>query len=101
MAQIYKNDKGFRIIQMTHLEATLDCEFGIRTSRFTSNIICDTCNKLIDGFEDIYYVAVLNQCLCKECCDNFIKKFNKPKEDEAREEKYYNRYIKLLCLDKD
>lgn len=100
MAQLYKNDKGFLIIQMTHLEATLDCEFGLRTSRFTSKILCDTCNNEIDGIDDIFYVAIINRCLCKECCDDFIKGYNRIPDDIPYEKRHYNRYAELLNLEK-
>lgn len=100
MAQLYKNDKGFLIIQMTHLEATLDCEFGIRTSRFTSKILCDTCNNELDSFDDIYYVAILNRALCKECCDDFIKNIDRSPEDISYEKRHYNYYAEKLNLKK-
>lgn len=99
MAELYKNDKGFRIIKMSHLEATLDCEFGIRTSRFTSKILCDTCNNEIDGIDNIFYVAALNSCLCKDCCDDFIKGYNKYPEDEPYEISHYNHYAKILNME--
>lgn len=99
MAKKYDNNKGFLIIQMTHLEATLDCEFGIRISRFKSKILCDTCNNEIDGFDDIYYVTVLNRCLCKDCCDDFIKGYDKHPEDESFEKRHYNYYAKKLNLE--
>lgn len=99
MASLYKNNKGFLIIKMDHLEATLDCEFGIRISRFKSKVLCDTCNNEIDGMDDIFYVAVINRCLCKECCDDFIKGYNKQPEDESYEKSHYNHYAKMLNLE--
>ena len=98
MAELYKNDKDFLIIKMSHLEATLDCEFGIRTSRFTSKILCDTCNNEIDDMDKIFYVAVLNSCLCKDCCDDFIKGYDKHPEDEPYETSHYNHYAKILNM---
>lgn len=99
MASLYKNDKNFLIIQMTHLEATVDCGMGIRQSRFISKIICDICNNEIDEVDDIYYVAVLNRALCKECCDDFIKGYDKHPEDEPYEKSHYNYYAKILNLE--
>ena len=95
MANLYKNDKNFLIIQLEPLEALTDCNIGDR---------CDNCNNRIDPFEedgygDIYYVAVINCALCKRCCDDFIKGYDKHPEDEQYEKSHYNYYAKILNLE--
>ena len=96
MAKKYDNDKGFLIIQMELLEALVVCGIGN---------ICDNCNNEIDvfeedGFGDIYYVAAINRAVCKKCCDDFIKGYDKHSEDESFEKRHYNYYAKKLNLDK-
>lgn len=97
MANIYNNDKGFLIIQMTPLEATNICNFGFKISRSLVNIVCDTCNKNIN-YGNVYYVAVLNRALCRNCVDEFITKYDKHQEDIKYEKQHYNYYAKLLNL---
>ena len=95
MAKLYKNDKGFLIIQMNLVEALLRCDIGN---------FCDNCNNRIDiaetdGYDDIYYIAVINRAVCKNCCEDFIKGYNKNPEDKSYEKSNYNRYAKLLNLE--
>lgn len=96
MAKKYDNDKSFLIIQMELLDALMICNIGGR---------CDNCNNEIDIFEkdefgDIYYVAAINRAVCKRCCDDFIKGFDKHPEDESFEKRHYNYYAEKLKLKK-
>lgn len=92
MAKKIENDKGFLIIEMDYLEAVKVAHFG-----FGETIICDQCNNLID--EKCYYMAVLNQAFCKKCCDDFISKYKRHKEDIAYEKRNYNFYAEKLELE--
>lgn len=96
MAQLYKNNKDFLVIEMSHTEATNICDFGFRDSRFHSIVICDTCCDVIKN--PVYYVAILNRVLCEDCLNDFIKNYDKPKEDKEYEAKHYNYYAKVLNL---
>lgn len=91
MAQLYKNDKGFLIIEMSIPEATVNCNFGI---------VCDNCNELLVGEETVYYFAVLNRLFCKECTDDIIKNINRESEDIPYEVKHYNYYADKLGIEK-
>lgn len=95
MAKKYDNNKGFLIIQLELLDAALLCGISNR---------CDNCNNEIDVFAeedycDIYYVAVINRAICKECLDDFIKNYDRCEEDIPYEIKHYNYYAKKLGLE--
>lgn len=92
MAKKVENDKGFLIIEMDYLEAVKIALFG-----FDGAIICDQCNDIIN--EECYYIAVLNQALCKKCCDDFISKYKRHDEDIAYEKRHYNFYAEKLELE--
>ena len=104
MAKIYKNDKNFLVIEMSYEEAKDICEFGItQINKDTGeiighNLLCDSCNNEVT--DNIYYVAVLNRALCKECCDDFIDNISRDKEDIPYEVRHYNFYAEKLNLDK-
>ena len=54
MAKVVKNEKGFKVIEVSLIECTQWGGLGI----------CDSCgNASFKG----YYVAVLNQMLCENC----------------------------------
>ena len=102
MAKQYKNNKGFLIIEMTYKEAKDVCGFGISEVDQTSGVelshslFCDTCNNVIE--DNVYYVAVINRALCKECCDDFIDNINRHEEDIPYEVKHYNKYAIMLGM---
>ena len=100
MAQRYNNDKGFLIIEMDCLEASMICNFGIDKGRLAKIIHCDNCNIEVDAFEDVYYFAVLNRLICKECCDDIIDNLEKHSEDAEYEKSRYNYYAEKLKLEK-
>lgn len=91
MAQLYKNDKGFLIIEMSIPEAAVDCDFGI---------VCDNCNGLLVGEKTVYYFAVLNRLFCKECTDDIIANQERYEEDIPYEVQHYNFYADKLNLEK-
>lgn len=98
MAQIYENDKNFLIIEMSYEEACSPCNFGFEQENNKNFIVCDSCNNLINEENNIYYVAVLNRALCKECCDDFIKGCDKYPEDEDYEKRNFNYYAKKFNI---
>ena len=71
MAKIYPNDKNYLIIKMNGSEAS-DLGFGVTIPGCLNLIVCGTCNAEIDH-KEIYYVAGINEVLCKDCLEDFIK----------------------------
>lgn len=81
MAKIYSNDKNFLVIEMTKQEAkTLN--FGVTFEDNTHAVICGSCNKMIEN-NKIYYVAGINEVLCEDCIDDFIKNMNHYIDDDS------------------
>jgi hypothetical protein len=72
MAKVYKNDKNFLIIQMTGAEAS-SLGFGMEVTGCLNSIVCGTCNSSIEH-KDIYYLAGINEVLCEDCLNDYIKK---------------------------
>lgn len=71
MAKIYTNDKNFLIIQMNGAEAS-GLGFGIEVTGCLNAIICGGCNSQIEH-KEIYYIAGINEVMCKDCVDDYIK----------------------------
>lgn len=99
MAKKYENPKGFLIIEMTYDEATLLCNFGFELNNDDYVVVCDNCNNKFNKDDKIYYFAVLNRAMCKECCDDIIKNQERYAEDINYEIKHYNYYAKKLNLE--
>lgn len=99
MASIYKNDKKFLIIQMTGKEAT-EVGFGISVTGLLNSIVCGTCNTSIEH-KDIYYVCALNEVMCLDCLEDWIKNMNHYIDDDSLEYeiRHFNCYSKLLNMD--
>lgn len=93
MAKKYENDKGFLIIEMSYKEAKDICNFG-----YGREIVCDNCNSLFNENDNIYYFAVLNRAMCKECIDDIVKNQHRYKQDIVYEVRHYNCYAKVLNL---
>ena len=71
MAKVYTNDKNFLVIQMTGAEAS-DIGFGMEVTGCLNSIVCGTCNNSIEH-KDIFYVAGINEVLCKDCIEDYTK----------------------------
>ena len=71
MAKIYKNDKNFLIIQMNGEEAS-NLGFGMEITGCLNSIVCGSCNSSIED-KDIYYIAGINEVMCKDCAYDYIK----------------------------
>ena len=103
MAKKYDNNKGFLVIEMSYEEASNNCGFGINFVDeetglvYNHKLVCDTCNNSVT--DNVYYVAVINRALCKECCDDFISNIDRYDEDISYEVKHYNYYAKKLNLE--
>ena len=91
MAKIVDNNKGFKVICMNNEEAR-DLGFGI----FPGSCICMRCNSLV--FDEIYYIAALNDVMCKSCYEKWYENATRYKEDTECENRYFNYYSKLLGL---
>lgn len=69
MARIVENDKGFKVIALSHEEGeALGWGIWHRNDEDTDDLcdfLCMHCNKPIEG--ELYYVAVLNDVMDEEC----------------------------------
>ena len=92
MAELVKNDKGFKVIKLSADEAS-KLGWGISGS---GTCICMHCNNLILG--DIYYPVVLNDTMDKECYEEWYKDAVNYPEDRKYEESAFRRVAKLLNL---
>lgn len=99
MAEIVKNEQGFRVIKMSAEEAIHKCNFGMYSVRiYTTILLCDDCNKCINEEKEVYYVAVLNSLLCKKCYDNWYARARRYEEDAEYEERHFRNYANALRL---
>ena len=86
---------------MDCLEASMICNFGIDKGTLAKVIHCDNCNIEVDPFEDVFYFAVLNRLMCKECCDDIINNLDRHDEDIDYEVAHYNKYAEKLGVEKE
>lgn len=98
MAKKAINDKGFLVIEMSDIEALLECGFGYHCDVY-SELICDTCNKLLNDEKRVFYVAVLNEVLCEDCYIDWVANATRYKEYIDFETEIYNKYAAILNLD--
>lgn len=99
MAEIVTNNKNFLIIKMNKTEAT-KCNFGLVSEEEEDNIIiCGSC--LIICNKESYYIAGLNEVMCKDCMEDFIKNMNHYTDANSLryEIKHFNYYANILNLD--
>ena len=71
MAKIYTNDNNFLVIEMNGEEASR-LGFGIKIPGCLNTIVCGSCNSQIEN-NFIYYIASINEVMCKYCADDYIK----------------------------
>lgn len=90
MARRVDNKKGFLVIELSRLEAAV-LGFGLNDK---GDCICMSCNNIID--EPIYYIAVLNDTMCKDCYNDFIENATYYKEDSKIEKRNYDYYISMI-----
>lgn len=92
MAKIENNDKGFKVISLSTEDAA-SIGFGVYGS---GACVCMHCNGTIKG--DIYYIAVLNDTMDKECYDRWYKGAKRYTEDIPIEDRNFNYYKEALGL---
>lgn len=88
MAKNVINEKGFKVIALTPKECGL-IGFGIIYDLFYE-LICDSCNELLNEHKEVYYIPVLNRVFCKDC---FVKWYESAKvypENKRYETQYYD-----------
>lgn len=99
MAEIVENKKGFRVIKMSTEEAIHKCNFGFyNVSINVTLLVCDYCNKIINKDKEVYYIAVLNRLLCKECYEEWYTHATRYEEDAEYEERCFRKYANALGL---
>lgn len=81
MAKIYKNDKNFLIIQMTGAEAS-SLGFGTEVTGCLNAIVCGSCKTSIEH-KNIYYLAGINEVLCEDCLNDYIKNMSHYTDDDS------------------
>lgn len=91
MAKKFENEQGFLVIEMSREEAD-SIGFGIGGGA----CICLVCNEFCTP--NVYYVAVLNETMCKECLEEFLAANSRYEEDMSYETRNYERYAKQLGL---
>ena len=100
MAEFVKNNKNFLIIKLNDEEAN-KLHFGIFNSDNPNNniIICGSCNVICNN-SDIYYIAAINEILCEDCMEDFVKNMNHYIDDISLkyEIKHFNHYANILNL---
>lgn len=91
MATVVKNDKGFKVINLSKEEAS-SLGFGLSSGA----CVCMHCNKYC--IKDIYYIAVLNDTMCKSCYEHWLKGATRYSDDIPIEDKNFNYYKEALGL---
>ena len=92
MARVVINDKRFKIIYMTIFEAKA-IGFGVNNSK-KRGITCDACCEPINY--NVYYVAVLNKCLCTFCYFEWYKRAKRYNDDKPYETKNFEETLNAL-----
>lgn len=87
MAKVVDNYKKFKVLEITRQEM-MD-----KLTRYGCLGICDMCNRPISVG---YYVAVINQWMCKDCYNDSIKSIDRYEEDMKIENKNFNRFCNLF-----
>lgn len=93
MAKRIINEKGFKVIKLTPVEAQA-IGFGFQDET-DFELICDTCNELMIT-QDCYYVACLNSALCSECFEEWYDDAIRYPEDIRWETHKYNDTVRRL-----
>ena len=103
MARIVENDKGFKVIALSHEEGeALGWGIWHRNDEDTDDLcdfLCMHCNKPIEG--ELYYVAVLNDLMDEECYNRWYEDATHYSDDcliEDRNFNYYRLTLQLLGL---
>ena len=92
MARIVQNDKGFKVIALSHEEGEL-LGWGIwhRNDEDTDDLchfLCMHCNHDIKG--ELYYVAVLNDVMDEKCYNEWLSHAKHYPDDVVIENRNFN-----------
>ena len=100
MARIVENDKGFKVIALSHEEGeSLGWGIWHRNDEDTKDIcsfLCCRCGIPIK--DELYYVSVLNDLLDKKCYDEWYANAIYYPEDRYIEDRRFNHYKEVLNL---
>ena len=76
MAKLWKNEKQFKIIELSWKEYVAATDtWGL----------CDICGDN-SSEQPLYFVALVNQCYCKTCLDAYLKGAKRYKSDFQKEQ---------------
>ena len=92
MAKNVINEKGFKIIAMSPKECE-QIDFGVCyliKGKHCWELICDSCNKLLNEDDEVYYISVLNRVFCKDCLIDWYEKATYYPEDKHYEIRKYD-----------
>lgn len=93
MAKIVNNDKGFKVISLSTEDAA-SLSFGVNGS---GDCVCMRCSKYcLSG--DIYYIAVLNDTMCKDCYEKWLRGAKGCSGVIPIEDRNFNYYKEILGL---
>lgn len=92
MARVVNNSKDFRILEVSRMELMY------RMARFGTAGVCDVC---MDTPETGYYVAVLNEWICRDCLEEFLRGAVHYEDDRDIEERNFRFYCKIFGVDPD
>ena len=87
MIQEVENIKGFKVLKVSRLRMLE------RLWKYGCIGICDFCAEIVD---EGYYVAVLNQWLCQECYEDWMRTAINYPEDREIEQRNYEAYKEIL-----
>ncbi len=90
MARVVNNDKGFKVIALSPVEAR-SLGWGC-----AEGLICMECNNTIQ--KEAYYVAVLNDVMDKECYEEWLKRAKYYSDDKPFEDMNFSYYAERLGL---
>lgn len=98
MAKVYYNKREHLVIQMNAHEAT-ELNFGIPIVGLNNMCLCGTCNNECKP-EDIYYIAALNEVMCKDCIEDFVENSNHYVDTDSLlyESKHFNNVAEKLKM---
>ena len=89
---IVHNNKGFKVLQLTPKESLL-LNFGVIENN-QHLVICAGCNNSCN--DSIYYISVLNDCMCENCFKEWLEDATYYIEDKHFEDQMFNHYYMRL-----
>lgn len=101
MARIVKNDKGFKVIALSHEEGEA-LGWGLRTRSEDNtedkyHFLCMRCNHDIEG--ELYYVAVLNDVMDEECYNKWYNSAKHYSDDRFIEDRNFERVKEAIEME--